>query len=65
MNRKAQFIKSPILRQQVETIANHINLKNVKPMSHIVLLNESQEKSAASNFKENLRDDSWDNNNQY
>jgi hypothetical protein len=62
MNRKTQFIKSPILRQQAETIANLINLKNVKPMTHLVLLNESQEKNATFYFKENLRDDKWDDN---
>ena len=65
MNRRTQFIKSPILRQQVETIANQINLINVKPMTHLVLLNEPQEKSAAFYFNENLRDDTWDNNNCY
>lgn len=41
-------------------------LSCVKPASikahHIILLNESNHESATFYFKENLRDDSWDDN---
>jgi hypothetical protein len=42
---------------------NYVKAASAKA-HHIILLNESSEESATFYFKENLRDDTWDDNHQ-